>query len=117
MASTLAPPGPAVTSRPTRPSVNSVTDRPVPLSLAVFLLLVGLAHFAVVPGAVFGGIRYGWDGTFSMGSLPLAVTWFAGCLMIVYTVSLYVRASLRPLGLSLGPHDWMRPAVKGAVAS
>lgn len=37
--------------------------------------------------------------------------------MLAYAILCYVRAALRPLGLPFGPHDWVRPAIKGAIAS
>lgn len=116
MASTLTPLRPR-TAPPTVRSPAVPARRPLPRAMAMFLLIAGFAHCTVVPGAVIQGIRYGWDGTFSVGSLPLALTWLLGSILIAYTLSLYVRASIRPLGLPVGPHDWLRPAMKGAIAS
>jgi pimeloyl-ACP methyl ester carboxylesterase len=84
--------------------------------VGLFLLLLGLAHFSIVPGTTIDGSRYGWDGTMP-GTLLLVLTWLVGCLLLAYTVLCLIRASLRPLGAPLGPRDWMRPAIKGAVAS
>jgi proline iminopeptidase len=87
----------------------------VALATGLFLLAVGLAHFALIPGTVVDGQRVGWTG--QLGDLPLLLTWPLGAFLLAYTVLCYARAALRPLGLPLGPRHWMRPMLKGRAAS
>lgn len=123
MNTTLTPPSTQEEPRPTtslpgpsQPDTGSNRPRnPVFQATGVSLLVLGLAHFALIPGAVLGDQRFGWDG--QLGNLPLVLTWLVGSLLIAYAVLCYVRAALRPLGLPVGPANWMRPMVKGVVAS
>jgi hypothetical protein len=55
--------------------------RQVPLALALFVLALGLAHLAFVPGTVVDGQRYGWDDHLWLpGDLPFLLTWPLGLL-------------------------------------
>jgi proline iminopeptidase len=85
---------------------------------AILTLLMGLALLATVPGAVLGGRRYGWDGTFWLfGGAPLLFTWPLGLLLLATAMVCDVLASLRPLGLPLGPRNWLRWAAGGSIIS
>ncbi len=118
MSTILAPPPSTPRAAPDRPAPAEPVERPLrpaPSALGVALLVLGLAHLALVPGALIGNQHYGWNGY--VGDLPLLLTWPLGLLLLAYTLLCDVRASFRPLGLPFGPRHWLRPALKGAVAS
>lgn len=84
-------------------------------TVALFLLILGLAHLLAIPGTVLDGRRVGWTG--ELGDLPFILTWPLGAFLVAYTVLCYLRGAFRPFGLPFGPRRWMRSMVKGAVAS
>ena len=120
MSTTLSPPPTQSRVRPVEPGPTSARSiepqprRPSP-AYGLFLLVLGLAHLALLPGGVIDDRHYGWTGY--IGNVPLLITWPLGLILVAYTILCYVRGALRPLGLPVGPRDWMRPAVKGAAAS
>jgi pimeloyl-ACP methyl ester carboxylesterase len=88
-----------------------------PVALALLLLALGLSHLAMVPGTTIDGRRSGWDGTLWWpGDPSLLITWPLGVLLLAAAMVFYVLGALRPLGLPLGPRNWLRWTI-GAVAT
>src|SRR5579883_1162996 len=97
MSTILAPPPSTPRAAPDRPAPAEPVERPLrpaPSALGVALLVLGLAHLALVPGALIGNQHYGWNGY--VGDLPLLLTWPLGLLLLAYTLLCDVRASFRP---------------------
>lgn len=126
MNSTLTPPGSQ--TEPSHETPGSTSHQPSPpLELqqrrrrevvGLLLLILGIAHLALIPGLVIAGQSFGWhDKLWPLGGLDPLITWPIVSLLVALSFLYYLRAALRPLGLPIGPRAWMRPMVKGAVTS
>lgn len=84
-------------------------------SIGALLLILGITHFALIPGFVLGGQRFGWhDKLWPLGGVDPLLTWPLASILIALAVLYYIRAALRPLGPPFGPRSWMHRMFKAA---